>query len=74
MKFYEIAGMTAAALSLYAIDRRLLRQTPEHRLIYFGTLAAGWALSLALILNPGLPGPTQLVEWLYGPLGKWLKK
>ncbi|SFL14896.1 hypothetical protein SAMN03159341_103484 [Paenibacillus sp. 1_12] len=36
-------------------------------------LAIGWILAILLIVKPNLPGPTQLIESVYKPLGDLLK-
>lgn len=31
-----------------------------------------WILAISLIMNPNMPGPTQLVNYIFYPLGKLL--
>lgn len=33
----------------------------------------GWVLSVLLIYFPDMPGPTQLIEFIFKPLGKFLE-
>ncbi|NSL52492.1 hypothetical protein [Calidifontibacillus erzurumensis] len=40
----------------------------------FALLAlTGWVLSVLLIYFPDMPGPTQLIEFIFKPLGKFLE-
>ncbi|HUC93883.1 MAG TPA: hypothetical protein VMS09_18025 [Paenibacillus sp.] len=41
----------------------------------FLTLAGmGWMLAVTLIINPDMPGPTQIIDAIYRPLGMLLEK
>jgi len=34
----------------------------------------GWLLAILLLFFPDMPGPTQMIEKLFKPLGKMLEK
>lgn len=34
----------------------------------------GWSLAIFLIIFPDIPGPTQMIDWIYKPFGKLLEK
>lgn len=33
----------------------------------------GWILAVLLIFFPEMPGPTDLIDWIFKPLGKMLE-
>ncbi|WP_124727491.1 hypothetical protein [Staphylospora marina] len=43
------------------------RRTKE-RIVFVAVTFIGWLLSVLLVFYPDMPGPTQLMEWLLGPL------
>ncbi len=36
-------------------------------------LAAVWGLAIALVFNPEMPGPTDLINFVFKPFGKLLQ-
>lgn len=51
-----------------------LRHAPKkERAAYLSILALCWILAISLVINPRLPGPSQLVNYLFHPLGQLLE-
>ncbi|MCC3374412.1 hypothetical protein [Cohnella sp. REN36] len=48
--------------------------TAKERLVYLVLLGAVWLLGFLLHWLPLLPGPTQLVKFVFGPLSQALEK
>ncbi|MFB0844581.1 hypothetical protein [Paenibacillus oleatilyticus] len=71
MKWGTSVGVTFAVLFMIGYEWPKFRQYSKREKRAFAMLAAfGWVLTLLLVLFPDLPGPTQLVDFLFGPLGK----
>ncbi|MDU0202984.1 hypothetical protein ACYEXS_17235 [Paenibacillus sp. MAH-36] len=51
---------------------RLKNRPTKEKAAYLSILALCWILAIALVMNPGMPGPTQLVNYIFYPLGKLL--
>ncbi|MCY9660781.1 hypothetical protein P5G65_00800 [Paenibacillus chondroitinus] len=51
---------------------RLKNRPTKDKAAYLSILALCWMLAIVLVMNPGMPGPTQLVNYIFYPLGKLL--
>ncbi|NQX68932.1 hypothetical protein HQN90_22650 [Paenibacillus alba] len=52
-----------------------LRSAPRNeKIAYLSILALCWILAISLVINPQLPGPSQVIEVFFGPLGKLIDK
>ncbi|MBB6671552.1 hypothetical protein [Cohnella nanjingensis] len=49
---------------------KLRKHAPrKERIAYLSLIGAVWVLAILLLWIPHLPGPTQLVKIVFGPLG-----
>lgn len=76
MKFGAVLGMTLIVALMVLYERSLMKSKKQKKeKAVFVTLAAtGWLLAILIIFFPDMPGPTQLLEIIYEPLGKILEK
>ncbi|MBP1962628.1 hypothetical protein [Paenibacillus aceris] len=51
---------------------RLKKAPKRERVAYVSIIALCWILAISLVMYPGLPGPTQLVNVIFQPFGKLL--
>jgi multisubunit Na+/H+ antiporter MnhB subunit len=53
---------------------RINRTQKKEKVAFIVLLSLGTILAMVLIWNPDLPGPTQMIDYLYKPLGRMLEK
>jgi multisubunit Na+/H+ antiporter MnhB subunit len=53
---------------------RINRTQKKEKAVFIVLLSLGTILAIVLILNPDLPGPTQMIDYIYKPLGRMLEK
>lgn len=72
MKLAGIFGITllAGLIGLYEWPKMNQKQKKE-KWVFAGFTLLSWGLAVLLVFFPDLPGPTQLIEYLFQPLG-WL--
>ncbi|MBA2875013.1 hypothetical protein [Thermaerobacillus caldiproteolyticus] len=73
------AGVILGTLVLVALIflyewPRINRTQKKEKVVFIVLLSLGTILAIMLILNPDLPGPTQMIEYIYKPLGRMLEK
>jgi hypothetical protein len=73
MNWTKTLGAMLAVFAMLGADFRLLRRNPKAGWAYAVITVFGLALSVTLIWNPDLPGPSEWISAVYGPLGRWLK-
>jgi hypothetical protein len=74
MKAGEIIGITLLVVVIFLWDwPKLSRQPPTLRTAFIAVTVLGWVLAVLLVFFPELPGPTQLVDTIFKPLGKTLE-
>lgn len=75
MKWGPILGVTAvvAIMALYEWQRMNPHQKKE-KITFVLLTAIGWLLTILLTYYPDIPGPTQMIDQIYKPLGKILEK
>ncbi|MEF3303681.1 hypothetical protein [Paenibacillus sp. GYB003] len=74
MNVVSVIGITLLAAAVLMSDRRnWSRRSWKERAAFAAITALGWAIAVLLVFVPELPGPTQLVESIFGPLGKSLE-
>ncbi|WP_199425934.1 hypothetical protein [Thermaerobacillus caldiproteolyticus] len=69
------AGVILGTLVLVALIflyewPRINRTQKKEKVVFIVLLSLGTILAIMLILNPDLPGPTQMIEYIYKPLGR----
>lgn len=75
MKWLGVMGIIVIAVlfSLFELPKVNKDQQKEKRTFIILTVIAS-ALGILLVFFPTMPGPTQLVEWIFRPLGKLMEK
>ncbi|QPA33004.1 hypothetical protein [Thermaerobacillus caldiproteolyticus] len=73
------AGVILGTLVLVALIflyewPRINRTQKKEKVVFIVLLSLGTILAIMLILNPDLPGPTQMIEYIYKPLGRMFGK
>jgi multisubunit Na+/H+ antiporter MnhB subunit len=53
---------------------RINRTQKKEKAVFIVLLSLGTILAIVLIWNPDLPGPTQMIDYIYKPLGRMLEK
>ncbi|NNU92368.1 hypothetical protein ETC01_03350 [Geobacillus sp. NFOSA3] len=53
---------------------RINRTQKKEKAVFVVLLSLGTILAIVLIWNPDLPGPTQMVDYIYKPLGRMMEK
>ncbi|OQO99555.1 hypothetical protein B9L23_13485 [Parageobacillus galactosidasius] len=53
---------------------RINRTQKKEKVVFVVLLSLGTILAIVLIWNPDLPGPTQMVDYIYKPLGRMMEK
>ncbi|MBB6283230.1 hypothetical protein [Geobacillus subterraneus] len=75
MKVWLVIGMLIMVGLIWWYEwSRLEREQRKERAAVAILLGLGMILAVLLIINPELPGPTQLVNALFRPLGKIMEK
>lgn len=73
MKWGSLLGIVFVVLVMTWIEWSRLRQKKE-KITFLVLTALGFVIAVLLLNNPELPGPTQLIDMIYSPLGKILEK
>lgn len=75
MKWVTILGITVCAALIVVYEWPKLNQNQKKEKTAVVTFTAmGWLLAILLLFFPEMPGPTQIIEKIYEPLSKLLKK
>ncbi|WP_423802539.1 hypothetical protein [Neobacillus sp. SAB-20_R2A] len=53
---------------------KLKKQQKKEKAAFLSLTCLGLLLAVLLILYPEMPGPTQLIDWIYKPFGKLIEK
>lgn len=73
MTWYAIPVLLSASLLIIAFQWKWVRRSQsKEKAVYFVLLTAAWILAILLYAFPNLPGPSQLVNAVFGPLGSYL--
>jgi hypothetical protein len=52
---------------------KVKKNQKKEKLIFIFMCIFGWLLAITLILFPDLPGPTQIIDYTFKPLGRFLE-
>jgi multisubunit Na+/H+ antiporter MnhB subunit len=75
MKTGLILGTLVLAALIFLYEwPRINRTQKKEKVVFIVLLSLGTILAIVLILNPDLPGPTQMIDYIYKPLGRMLEK
>jgi multisubunit Na+/H+ antiporter MnhB subunit len=75
MKWGAVLGITfiLALMVMYEWPKMNQKQKKE-RAAFVTLLTMGWFLAFILVFFPDIPGPTELIDAIYKPLGRMLEK
>lgn len=75
MKWGSLVVVTLVVMLMTIYEWPKMKQYSKKEKGIFALLTScGWGLTLLLVLYPEMPGPTQLIAFIYKPLGKLLEK
>ncbi|MGO4886791.1 hypothetical protein ACJ2A9_03455 [Anaerobacillus sp. MEB173] len=67
-----VSGLIAALIVWFEWPKINQKQKKEKQALVTLSIM-GWVLAVLLIFFPDMPGPTDLVDYIYRPLGKLLE-
>jgi hypothetical protein len=66
MKVVGILGLTVILLFIFLIQRPGLKKSGKRvKMAFFSIMVVNWVLAVLLVIFPEMPGPGQLVDFLY---------
>ena len=71
---FMLGTLVLAALIFLYEWPRINRTQKKEKVVFIVLLSLGTILAMVLIWNPDLPGPTQMVDYIYKPLGRMMEK
>jgi multisubunit Na+/H+ antiporter MnhB subunit len=71
---FMLGTLVLAALIFLYEWPRINRTQKKEKVVFIVLLSLGTILAMVLIWNPDLPGPTQMIDYIYKPLGRMLEK
>jgi len=75
MKWLTIAGITLCVILMALFEwPKMDRHQKKEKAAFVTIVAMGWLLVILLLFFPEMPGPTQMIDKLFKPLGKMLEK
>ena len=75
MKTGFILGTFVLVALIFLYEWPRIHQTQKKEKVAFvALLSLGTILAMVLIWNPDLPGPTQMIDYIYKPFGRMLEK
>ncbi|MDQ6601006.1 hypothetical protein [Bacillus salipaludis] len=75
MKWLAVIGITVCVVLIILFEWPKMEQNQKKEKTAFVTITAvGWILGILLLFFPDMPGPTQMIEVLFKPLGKMIEK
>ncbi|MFK7696014.1 hypothetical protein [Paenibacillus sp. HJGM_3] len=74
MKTFAVLGVTVVAVFMILFEwPKLKRDQKKEKAAMICLAAIGWLLAVLLVFFPEMPGPTQLFDTIFKPLGKKLE-
>jgi hypothetical protein len=75
MKWGALLGITTIFTLIALYEWPQMKATEKKERAAFVTLAVtGWVISVLLLHFPDMPGPTQIIDAIYKPIGKIIEK
>lgn len=71
---FMLGTLVLAALIFLYEWPRINRTQKKEKVVFIVLLSLGTILAMVLIWNPDLPGPTQMIDYIYKPLGRMMEK
>jgi multisubunit Na+/H+ antiporter MnhB subunit len=74
MKWGPAFGTTFLVFLIVLYQWSKLKQNQKkEKVVLMFISSMGWLLAILLIFFPNMPGPSELIDYLYRPLGKLLE-
>ncbi|WP_408011325.1 hypothetical protein ACJROX_14055 [Pseudalkalibacillus sp. A8] len=75
MNLASVFGITVVVILITLIEWPKMNKNQKKEKWAFVTLTmSGWLLAVLLVYFPDMPGPTNLIDMIFKPLGKLLQK
>ncbi|PGY12943.1 hypothetical protein [Bacillus sp. AFS031507] len=75
MKWIMVLGITICMILIALFEwPKMSRNQKKEKAAFVTITAMGWLLAILLLFFPDMPGPTQLIDKLFKPLGQIIEK
>ncbi|MBU8919799.1 hypothetical protein BGM25_27810 [Bacillus sp. FJAT-29953] len=75
MKWGLVIASLIIAMSMFLYQwPKLKKHQKKEKAAFLSLTFLGLFLSVLLIFFPEMPGPTQMIDWIYKPLGRLIEK
>ncbi|AVX07679.1 MULTISPECIES: hypothetical protein [Priestia] len=75
MKWITVIGITVCVVLIFLYEwPKMDRNQKKEKAAFVILTTMGWLLAILLLFFPDMPGPTQMIDMLFKPLGKMLEK
>ncbi|MFE0299106.1 hypothetical protein [Priestia megaterium] len=75
MKWITVIGITVCVVLIFLYEwPKMDRNQKKEKAAFVILTTMGWLLAILLLFFPDMPGPTQMIDMLFKPLGKTLEK
>ncbi len=64
----------AVALIIFFVWPSINQKQKKEKVTFITLTIMGWLLAILLVFFPELPGPTQMIDKIFSPLGKLMEK
>lgn len=72
MKWGGILGITALLVLIFLYEwPKLKKSIRKVQVVFFTLITIGWVLAILLVLFPNMPGPSQLIDFIFKPIGRY---
>ncbi|WP_066071093.1 hypothetical protein [Neobacillus soli] len=72
MKWGGILGITALLMLIILYEwPKLKKNIRKVQVVFFTLITIGWVLAILLVLFPNMPGPSQLIDFIFKPIGRY---
>lgn len=75
MKWGAVLGISVLIALIFLNEwPQMHPEQKKEKAVFTSVLVMGWLLGVLLVFYPDLPGPDQLLDHVFKPLGKLLEK
>ncbi|MFJ5714960.1 hypothetical protein [Neobacillus sp. NPDC093127] len=72
MKWGGILGITALLMLIFLYEwPKLKKNIRKVQVVFITLITIGWMLAILLVLFPNMPGPSQLIDFIFKPIGRY---
>jgi ABC-type Co2+ transport system permease subunit len=74
MKLASVFGITIVVVLMTLYEwPKINREQKKEKVAFVSLSGAGWFLAVLLVYYPDIPGPTDLIDMIFRPLGRVLE-